>query len=407
MTRTMLFSIWSAISFLPFALAAGGEAEIVLHVAAPEADCAYVPLHASIDLPGALKGIPVSEIEVALREKGGETAVRGEVRPIDGGGATLWWVAPLLKKGVPGRWTATLRKGTGQDGFVWAKTADDCIDLLLDGKKVVRYQYAFDRSTPERLHETYKPFHHVFDGSGENLLTKGPGGLYTHHRGIFIGWNKFTFKDKQHDLWHMPKGFQRHERFLGLHAGPVMAGQKLLIHWVDGNGTTVVEEEREIVIFRQPPPAVVLIEFRTRLKAVAGDIFLDGDPEHGGFQFRAHNGVAEGGKDVKAAYLFHRDGVDAHKDTNLPWVAMTFGPAGGKYTVQHMNHSLNPQPSVYSAYRDYGRFGAFFKAGISANETLDLSYRIHVARGGDPKREEMAGRHALFANAVEVRAASE
>ena len=355
-----------------------------------------------VELPPELKDVPLHEIAAFLHPDDNSTIVVGQLRPLGSGKAKLWWVAPRLKKGVASRWIAILGKGGGETGFVWAKRADGFIDLLLDGRKVMRYQHACDRSTPERLHETYKPFHHVFDGKGESLLTKGQGGLYTHHRGIFIGWNRLTFEGAEHDLWHMKKGFQRHEKFLELHAGPVLAGQKLLIHWIDGNGKTAIVEEREITVFRQTAPAIALIDFKTRLLAANGEVFLNGDPEHGGFQYRAHNGIAEGPKEVKAVYLFHKDGIDAHKDTNLPWAAMTYGPAGGRITVQHMSHPANSKPSVYSAYRDYGRFGAFFKATIPAGKALDLSFRIHVAEEEGPKREAMAARYAAFAAGVKA-----
>ena len=36
--------------------------------------------------------------------------------------------------------------------------------------------YGYDTSTAQRAFETCKPFHHIFDGQGENLLTNGPDG---------------------------------------------------------------------------------------------------------------------------------------------------------------------------------------------------------------------------------------
>src|SRR5262245_7250087 len=62
------------------------------------------------------------------------------------------------------------------------------LEVLLKGKPVARYMYAYDKSTPKRLDETYKPYLHVFDADGKALITKGVGGEYTHHRGIFAGW---------------------------------------------------------------------------------------------------------------------------------------------------------------------------------------------------------------------------
>src|SRR5688572_13662958 len=60
-------------------------------------------------------------------------------------------------------------------------------DVQFDGKTVLRHMNVWD---PARRAETFKPFTHVFDFAGEKPITKGPGGAFTHHRGMFIGWNK-------------------------------------------------------------------------------------------------------------------------------------------------------------------------------------------------------------------------
>ena len=59
------------------------------------------------------------------------------------------------------------------------------LDVVSDGKVVVRYMYEHDTSTKETHHETYKPYLHVFNAEGKKPITKGPGGKFTHHRGIF------------------------------------------------------------------------------------------------------------------------------------------------------------------------------------------------------------------------------
>jgi len=186
-------------------------------------------------------------------------------------------------------------------------------------------------------------------------------------------------------------------------AGPVWARSVMAIDWVDGAGRTVIAENRSITAYRQPEPGLLLIDFRTRLRAAAGEVYLNGDPEHAGFQFRAHNDVAEGGESVKAAYLFHRDGVDPKKDFDLPWAGMNIGLHGKRYAVQYMNHPDNPTPTVYSAYRDYGRFGSYFKKKIPAGETLELRYRVYVGTGATPGRDELARRYAAFVDPPTVK----
>jgi hypothetical protein len=128
---------------------------------------------------------------------------------------------------------ATLKRGaaTRLKQFSWKDRQGQYLDLLFDGHKVTRYMYTHDTSSEQRAFETYKPFHHVYDASG-NLLTKGPDGehpylrdkiLYPHHRGIFIGWNRLTFEGKRYDLWHMPQAHMVHQKFLEPIAGSVLA----------------------------------------------------------------------------------------------------------------------------------------------------------------------------------------
>ncbi|MCH9022406.1 MAG: PmoA family protein [Planctomycetes bacterium] len=287
-------------------------------------------------------------------------------------------------------------------GFSWQDHKGEYLDLLYDGHKVTRYMYGYDNSTPERLHLTYKPYHHVFDETGQKLLTKGPGGKYTHHRGIFIGWNKMAVGDKRYDFWHMKGVTQRHQKILEKTAGPQKASSKTLIHWIDPDGHVVIAEERQVTVYRSDAEEILLLDFVTQLKAGKQDVILNGDPEHAGFQYRPHNAVVEGPTEVKAAYLFHKDGIDPKKDHDLPWAAMSYGLNGKRYSVQHMNHPSNPSGSVYSAYRDYGRFGAFFVKTIPAGKTLTLHYRVRVMEGHLPSRKDLAKEYKNWLSAQSV-----
>ena len=47
------------------------------------------------------------------------------------------------------------------DGF--KDTTGKYLDVMQEGKPLVRYMYEFDRSTPEKARETYKVYHHVMD----------------------------------------------------------------------------------------------------------------------------------------------------------------------------------------------------------------------------------------------------
>jgi len=279
------------------------------------------------------------------------------------------------------------------------------LDVLCDGRPLLRFMTDFDPSTPQRRFETYKPFLHVYDA--DQRLTNGPDGeseyiadqiLYPHHRGLFIGWNRLTCAGQRYDLWHMPNVAQVHQRFEEKQAKGKVAKCVAIVHWNDPQGQSLLVERRSITAQKLDAPAIVLLDFETELKAVQGDVELKGDPEHAGVQYRPHNDVAAGGLEVKAKYLFHADGIDPRKDKDLPWVALSYGLGDKRYTVQHMNHPVNPKGTLYSAYRDYGRFGAFFEDTIKKDQTLTLRYRLWISRGDLPPRKTLAAHYAEFAN---------
>ena len=159
----------------------------------------------------------------------------------------------------------------------------------------------------------------------------------------------------------------------------------------------MVEETRKVTVYRTGKRAILLLDFETELKAINGEVYLNGDPEHAGFQYRPHDDVAKGPAEVKAKYLFHKEGIDPKKDKDLPWVALEYGLNGKQYSVQYMSDPANPNAdAVYSAYRDYGRFGEFFKHTIGAGQTLKLRYRIRISEGPLPDRKSLAKQYAAF-----------
>ena len=404
-----------AASWLAIVLSAGcGESAELIHldIAAPDVDCIQAPVHAQVTLPDELAGDAPQRLAVEVAPADGGASVPGQITKEQDGQLLLWWVPPIVKAGQETTWMATIKPESGGTSgrFAWQDVADKYTDLLLDGRKVARYMRAYDTSTDESRFETYKPFLHVYDERGENLLTNGPDGeqpyagkriTYPHHRGIFIGWNRLACEGRRYDLWHMTGGLaQVHQRFEEREAGPVLARFSALIGWNDRSGKPIVSEHRHVAVFRQADPALLLLDCKSELTAVRGDVLLDGDPEHAGFQYRAHNDVAAGPRAVKARYVFHADGIDAHRDGDLPWVAMSYGLNDRRYVVLHVNHPDNPKPTMYSAYRDYGRFGAFFKHLISKGDTLVLRYRIWIAGGEMPARDDLANRHWAFVHGL-------
>jgi hypothetical protein len=267
--------------------------------------------------------------------------------------------------------------GTLSAAYEFNESVPGQLDVLHNGKIVARYMHAFDRSTDERAHETYKPYLHVFDASGETPITKGPGGQYTHHRGIFLGYSKLGFDGQRFDLWHMKGVQQVHQKFLQQEAGDDKAVFTSLVHWNDKEGKPILKEERTFTITDGPDGGYAMIEMTSKLQAERGDVELAGDPEHAGAQFRPANEVDR----KKTIYYFPGENADPRKDKDYNWVGETYTLNGQQYSVVILNNPENPKGTVFSAYRDYGRFGAYPKATLEQGKTLTLNYKWLIKEG--------------------------
>ncbi|MCH7728206.1 MAG: PmoA family protein [Planctomycetes bacterium] len=280
------------------------------------------------------------------------------------------------------------------DQFDLADSKGEHLDILTPaGAPILRYMYQRDTSTPEKKFNTAKVFAHVMAPDGKTTLTKGSGGLYSHHRGIFIGWNKLKHDGKSHDLWHVRNTAQLHEKFLQTKADKSSATITSLIRWIGVSGEPVIEEERTYRVVGRDD-AYAEIDFTSKLTAVNGDVTLDGDPEHAGVQFRPSQQVAE---NKSAEYTFHEKGVDPKKQQDLPWVAVTFRVDDQAWTVQHMSHPKNAMGARWSAYRNYGRFGPFTVVEIPDGKTHTFRYRFRVTMGDPLSTEEFARHYERYA----------
>ncbi|HEX8912986.1 MAG TPA: DUF6807 family protein [Humisphaera sp.] len=283
-------------------------------------------------------------------------------------------------------------------GFAFKDAAGDHLDVTLDGKVVARYMYAHDTSTKERAAETYKPYLHVFDAEGTAPITKGAGGDFTHHRGIFIGWNKITYDGKAYDRWHMKGGDIVHQKFAGQKADADAATFTSVTGWqADGPDKLILTEERTTTIRRAPAGAGrVVIDFTSKLTPTAADLTLDGDPEHAGIHFRPAQEIVR----QETAYVYPKEKAEPHKDKDYPWVGENFTVRGKRYGVVEFSHPSNPAGTRWSAYRDYGRFGAFPKAEVKKGESLTVKYRFLIADGEVPAADVVQKIYDDFAGAT-------
>ena len=154
---------------------------------------------------------------------------------------------------------------------------------------------------PKRHHDTCKVFHHVraLDGT---LLTKGNGGMFQHHKGLFIGWNRTKWNGQRFDFWHMPK--QELQVFRGFlpHDAMNMAegAQVCAIEWITPAGEVVIAERRGLQLTEQRADYYTLhlrSELR-RLEAltlVAGGVAMGGAAMTGGGDVGGAGGSAANG----------------------------------------------------------------------------------------------------------------
>jgi hypothetical protein len=300
---------------------------------------------------------------------------------------TIWWVLPKLDAKQSAVFQATVTPATGAEatGFSWNDSAGKHADLVLGKRPVLRYMYQAYENDPAKRDLNNKPFHHLFDPTGQRLVTKGQGGFETHHQGLFFGFTSCTFEGGKCNTWYCHDGeHELHKKFVNQLAGPILGRQRMEIDWNDRQGKTFCTEEREMSAYAVP--GGTLVEFASRLKSSKGEVILDGDPHHAGFQFRADDEISKRRKEVYFLRPTGKGNLGEEKNDkttmNLPWNAMSFTLGDKRYTALYIDRPSNPKPAYYSE-RVYGRFGsALGKQTLKADgPPLELSYRIWLQEG--------------------------
>lgn len=304
--------------------------------------------------------------------------------------------------------------------FAWVEKKGEYEELKLTRSgtytNYLRYMNRpYDPSSKEARDKSYKVFHHLYDPTGKRFVTNGgfadsaPGEklLYPHHRGIMYGFNKCSFGDglkKKADTWHCTgDAHVAHEKTLSREAGPVLGRHRVVLGWFGEKNERFAEEERELTVYYVS--GGTLVEFASRLKTTGGKIKVDGDPQHAGFQFRAHNDVAAATS--KQTYYLHPDGSKGEmgKERNwpqdkamvdLPWYAVSFVLDNQRYSVVYMSHPTNPKETRFSE-RAYARFGGYFEREITAENPLVVNYRLWL-QTGEINADRAAALQAAFAS---------
>jgi hypothetical protein len=344
----------------------------------------------------------------------------------------LWFIAPNIAAGATAKVVATISTDPGPAPaatapvFHWVDKPPVSSDLLFGERLVMRYmREPYDASTKANRERTYKVYHHVFDPeTGKIQLTKGPGSLFPHHRGLYYGFQKVTYDGTTKvNIWECPSAWQGDGGTLATEAGPVLGRHRVKIEWHGKGDAVFAVETREVTAFNTA--GGLLIEWASHLETTGGLVKLDGDPQHGGFQYRATAELdPERDKLLKPkadadAHIFNSrqtyylrpdgqgkigDARDPAKDKrpfNLPWDAMSYLVGEQRYTVGYLDRPQNPKPVRYSE-RDYGRFGSFFPWQLTKDKPLDLDYRLWVQKG-EMSGEQVKALDDDFVNPVIVR----
>ena len=310
----------------------------------------------------------------------------------------LWFVLPSLAEKEEVKLVAkSISGGEATRGFGYSGDDGKFMELSYLDRPVLRYMHeALDTSTKERIGETYKVYHHVYDPTGKRYVTKGPGGKFPHHRGLFFGFNRISYGEHKADIWHCRAGeHQLHKEVVEQSTGPVLGRQRLAIDWYGQHDDVFAKEQRELTAYQLD--GGLLIEFATVLTSQVGKVRLDGDPQHAGFQFRGSQDIPD--KTAKLTYYVRPDGkgepgkfrnwssrpkiIETEQNLqhiNLPWLALCFVLDDKRYTCCYLDHPGNPKPARFSE-RDYGRFGSYFEYDLDTDNPLKLNYRIWLQEG--------------------------
>ena len=279
--------------------------------------------------------------------------------------------------------------------FHFAETKGESLDILFDKQPVLRFVNKPHDAKDHYL--TFKPFHQMFDPKdGKTLLSSGAHPntkefLFPHHRGLFFGFNKISYGDKQTaDIWHGTDSvFSTVDKITDKVVGPVFARHTAAISWHGKDGKTFADEKRTVTVYHVP--GGTLLDWSTELGTTLDSVKLDGDPQHAGFHFRATQEVSK--TTAKQTYYLRPDGKGKEGETrnwdakakdpktvDLPWNAMSFVTGENRYTVLRIPHPDNPK-GTRGSERDYGRFGDYFEYELTPKTPLKLKYRIWLQEG--------------------------
>ena len=288
----------------------------------------------------------------------------------------------MRQEGHSVKWIAALIASMMVSGGIYAvefRYEEKPGELILQGDDKPWIDTVTPRYDGTKRDDTGKVFTHLFDFKGNAPITKGAGGMYSHHRGMFIGWNKVLVGDQTYDFWGMTNAYQEHVAWLSKTAASDQAVQSEKIQWCAENGTPLIEEVR-ILSSTVGPGDVRVFDFESTLKTLTGMIQLRGDLHHAGMQVRMDNEVSEHEKSTN--YILPLDAVRGNDDRvdSARWVCCSPVIRSNRYFLVHMTPPSHPNAAPVYSIRPYARFGAFFEADLLPQTPVTVRFRIAVSK---------------------------
>lgn len=398
---------WTLIAaFVAASCASNGSRPQTYHavVEAGTTNRVATPVFVELALSGASEALPVCVASADGQRR------PGQIETLENGTARVWWIADI-PAGMAANYALTTGEDCSEGTFSWQRHSDQLVELQFAGRPQIQYEHPVYNA--DRVEETKKPFHQVYDPDGSRLITKGLGGLYPHHRGIFYGFNEIYIGDdiaaKQNriNIWSSAAGeYQQHIDFVRTFEGPVMGGHAVLIDWNDLQGRPFAQEVREVRVYHQPDDEM-LVEFVSSLRTLRGRVYLGGNRHHGGVQFRAAQPVADHPETLRYlrpaawAHLPADEEANDESSVGLPWNAIQYPLEDREYTVAALSAPANPRGAEMGE-RSYGRFGEYFPYEIDEDRSLELRYRFWISAGGDITRETVESQYHDLASPPRV-----
>ena len=269
------------------------------------------------------------------------------------------------------------------------------IDVLKDGQPVARFVYG-----PREM----KPYLHVFGPNGELLTAWSAKQEFPHHRGIFIGWNKIESEVGTSDLWHLNHGEKMIVKEVGHTTSATNATILAKIEWHgqrnDAVGDSILLLETRRLEISQPAPGKTQVDASFSL-AAQRDILLNGDLQHAGVHFRGSHELTARKGETRYVWEPPLPGPGGKVvSTDLKWCRLIFPVGNNWYAATELNAPGNPTAEL--SWRDYGRFGFFFKHKLEWGDTLDIRYRFITEPVSPSAKDELEAQRAVAAGYYEI-----